>query len=126
MAMVKVITRFVSGYCLHLVGVFAEMYSCIFSLRAHLVVAGVGVDLASIQFSCSVATAIFCTASSGESVVFEQRMLEDDGLVSRLRLWFLRRPGIRCRSKSLCRGDLAGTSYSVGPRLGIRLGGGAW
>ena len=53
MAMVKVITRFVSGYCLHLVGVFAEMYSCIFSLRAHLVVAGVGVGLVSFQFSCS-------------------------------------------------------------------------
>ena len=52
MAMVKVITRFVSGYCLHLVGVFAEMYSCIFSLRAHLVVAAVEAGSSSFQFSC--------------------------------------------------------------------------
>ena len=58
MAMVKVITRFVSGYCLHRVGVFSEMYSCIFSLRAHLVVAGVGVGLVSFQFSCSAALTI--------------------------------------------------------------------
>ena len=33
MAMLKVVTRFVSGYFLHLVGVFSEMYSCIFYLR---------------------------------------------------------------------------------------------
>ena len=53
MAMVKVVTRFVSGYFLHLVGVFSEMYSCIFFFAAHLVVAGVGVGLVSFQFSCS-------------------------------------------------------------------------
>ena len=65
MAMVKVVTRFVSGYCLHLVGVFAEMYSCIFSLRAHLVVAGVEAGSSSFQFSCLAVFMILCTASSG-------------------------------------------------------------
>ena len=79
MAMVKVITRFVSGYCLHLVGVFAEMYSCIFSLRAHLVVAGVGVGLVSFQFSCLAVVMILCTASSGGSVVFKQRVMDGGG-----------------------------------------------
>ena len=79
MAMVKVITRFVSGYCLHLVGVFAEMYSCIFSLRAHLVVAGVGVGLVSFQFSCSAVVMILCTASSGGSVVVKQRVMDGGG-----------------------------------------------
>ena len=79
MAMVKVITRFVSGYCLHLVSVFAEMYSCIFSLRAHLVVAGVGVGLVSFQFSCSAVVMILCTASSGGSVVVKQRVMDGGG-----------------------------------------------
>ena len=79
MAMVKVITRFVSGYCLHLVGVFAEMYSCIFSLRAHLVVAGVEAGSSSFQFSCLAVVMILGTASSGGSVVFKQRVMDGGG-----------------------------------------------
>ena len=77
--MVRVVARLLSGYCLHLPDVFTGTHKCISSLRPHPVVAGVGVDLASIQFSCSVATAIFCTASSGGSLVFKQRVMDGGG-----------------------------------------------
>ena len=61
------------------VGVFAEMYSCIFSLRAHLVVAGVEAGSSSFQFSCLAVVMILCTASSGGSVVFKQRVMDGGG-----------------------------------------------
>ena len=64
--MVRVVARLLSGYCLHLPDVFTGTHKCISSLRPHPVVAGVGVDLASIQFSCSVATAIFVLLLLGE------------------------------------------------------------
>ena len=79
MAMLKVVTRFVSGYCLHLPDVFTGTHRCISSLRPHPVVAGVRADLASVQFSCSVVLAIFCTASSGGSLVFKQRVMDGGG-----------------------------------------------
>ena len=79
MAMVRVMARLLSGYCLHLPDVFTGTHRCISSLRPHPVVAGVRADLASVQFSCSVVLAIICTASSGGSLVFKQRVMDGGG-----------------------------------------------
>ena len=70
--------KFVSGWFSHRSSA-AEMYSFILSLRAHLVVAGLGVGLVSVQFSCSAVVMILCTASSGGSVVFKQRVMDGGG-----------------------------------------------
>lgn len=76
--MLRVKIKFVSGWFSHRSSA-AEMYSFILSLRAHLVVAGLGVGLVSVQFSCSAVVMILCTASSGGSVVVKQRVMDGGG-----------------------------------------------
>ena len=46
---------------------------------AHLLVPDPGVDSSSVQFSCSAVVMILCTASSGGSVVFKQRVMDGGG-----------------------------------------------
>ena len=70
--------RFVSGYCMHPVA-SVETYRRIVPPRvlfwAHLLVPDLEVGSSSVQFSCSAVVMILCTASSGGSVVFKQRVM---------------------------------------------------
>ena len=74
--------KFVSGYCMHPV---ASIETCrrIVPPRvlfwAHLLVPDVEAGSSSVQFSCSAVVMILCTASSGGSVVFKQRVMDGGG-----------------------------------------------
>ena len=74
--------KFVSGYCMH-PDADAETYRRSIPPRvlfwAHLLVPDPGVDSSSVRFSCSAVVMILCTASSGGSVVFKQRVMDGGG-----------------------------------------------
>ena len=80
--MLRVKIKFVSGYCMHPV---ASIETCrrIVPPRvlfwAHLLVPDVEAGSSSVQFSCSAVVMILCTASSGGSVVFKQRVMDGGG-----------------------------------------------